>query len=351
MRFPSLRSLIPGLALCLLVGLLPSDAAARDAELYEGEAVVAGQEEAERQTALREALGQVLVKLSGDRSAATRPGVAEALSAAPALVEQFRYRQEVDVGSGTPSYRQILVARFQRAGVDALLAEAGLPLWPAPRARPVMWLVIDDGRGPRLVGAAQAAAVTSLLQRAGARGLGIDLPEGTADEAELARRAVWQGESAAAGALADLSTGRPLLLGRLYRSGGGWVAEWSLQEEGTELRRWRSSEADAQRALADGADGSADALASRFALLIASGEAGSHEIEVAGLRSGGDLVQVLGYLQGLSVVRRVEPVATRGDSLRLRLDLMTGPQGFRRLVEGGRVLRPRPGDELAFELR
>lgn len=337
--------------LILLLVLCPALATAQDTALYEGEAQVDSQDAGERDAALRSALAQVLVKLTGDREVGSRPGVGTALAGAPSLVEQYRYRQDVEVSGGVPSYRQVLVARFQRAGVDALIADAGLPLWPAPRPQPTLWLVIDDGRGPRLVGNAQAAAVAPLVQRGNARGLGFRLPRGTEDENDLARRAVWQGESEAATVLADRAAGRPLLLGRLYRSEGGWVAEWSLQEEGNELRRWRSTQADARNALADGADGSADALAGRFALLMSAGEAGSHQVVVRGLRNGSDLLTVMGYLQGLAMVRQVTPLDASGDDLRLRLDLSTGLQGFRGLVAGGRVLVPATGDELAFDLR
>ena len=50
--------------------------------------------------------------------------------------------------------------------VDETVAALGLPVWPQPRPKPVLWLAIDDGRGARLVGLAQAGAARAALDRA-----------------------------------------------------------------------------------------------------------------------------------------------------------------------------------------
>ncbi|MGB3393982.1 MAG: DUF2066 domain-containing protein, partial [Stenotrophomonas sp.] len=131
---------------------------------YEAEVPVNSQSDADRSGALARALGAVLGKLSGDRSAMTRPGVAQALRGAVNMVESYDYRQDQSVSaSGAPSFRTLLVARFRPDDVDGLVAALGLPIWPQPRPRPVVWLAIDDGSGPRLVGVQQANAARPLL--------------------------------------------------------------------------------------------------------------------------------------------------------------------------------------------
>ena len=120
--------------------------------LYAAEIPVRSQSESEREAGFTRALAQVLGKLSGDRNAAQRPGVSQELRRAAQYVEGYDYRQDEGVSSrGSPTFTTTLVVRFRQDDVDAVAGALGLPVWPDPRPKPVMWLAIDDGSGPRLV--------------------------------------------------------------------------------------------------------------------------------------------------------------------------------------------------------
>lgn len=328
-------------------------ASAQEMDLYEGEAPVAGQDEAAREAALVQALSQVVVKLTGIRGAAGDPRIQGELARAPALARQFRYRQELDTSRGAPVYQQYLVARFDRDTVDAMLADAGLPVWPAPRPRLALWLVIDDGRGPRLVGSAQADAVRTLTRRAEERGIRVALPVADETNAQLGLRAAWHADAEALARLVERHGNAPVLLGRLARSGGRWSTEWTLREGASEVARWSDGQEDARIALADAADAVVDALGRRYADLLASGLPGSYEIVVVGLRSSEDFIRVMAYLDTLSIVRTVAPLQAGDDSIRLRIDMMAGLVGFTRLVSAGSTLQPMPADseDVVFRLR
>lgn len=352
MRQPRpLTVLLRWIACCALV-LAAAAAAQQPADLYEGEALVRSQGEAERNAALSQALAQVLVKVSGDRAAATDPRLAPALANAAPLARQFRYRQDIDTSSGVPAYRQFLVASFDKDAVDALLGEAGFPVWPQPRPRATLWLVIDDGSGPRLVGAAQAAAARSLVAQAEARGLRVGLPSGDGGLAETGVRAAWQGDPDAAAMLAAESGG-PVLLGRLNRGEGNWHAQWTLREGETELARWSEYDADARGVLARGGDRMVDELARRYAEVMSAGPPGSHIVRVRGLRSTADYLRLMGYLHRMPIVRGVAPLAADESGLRVRLELSAGLEGFSRLVANGRTLEAvaASGEDPVFALR
>src|SRR5688572_7309118 len=169
------------LALWLCAGL----ARAQDDALYEGESMVDSQSEEQRAAALPRALGQVLVKVTGDPAAASDPAFARALGNAARMVQQYRYREDVVNVGGAPQLRSFLIARFNPAAVDSLIAGAGRTVWPAPRPKPIVWLAIDDGRGPRLVGEAQQSAVSALTRRAGERGLALAYPLADAQDQTL----------------------------------------------------------------------------------------------------------------------------------------------------------------------
>ena len=104
------------------------------------------------------------------------------------------------------------------------------------------------------------------------------------------------------------------------------------------LNRWQTSSADARRAMAGGADGTADALYRRYARAGSGGAGGTFRVQIAGLRDADDYLRVAGYLGGISIVRRIAPVTATPDQLDLDLELSTGMANFTRYVGRGSVL-------------
>ncbi|WP_305804373.1 DUF2066 domain-containing protein [Stenotrophomonas sp. YIM B06876] len=308
---------------------------------YEAEVPVNSQSEADRNGALARALGNVLGKLSGDRSAMTRPGVGQALRNAKDYVESYDYRQDQSTSAtGAPSFRTLLVARFRADDVDGLVAALGLPVWPQPRPKPVVWLAIDDGSGPRLVSVQQSAAARPLLDRAIERGFRLGLPGGSAAEQALVG-AIWRQDTAAV-ARASARYSPPMqLIGKLYRGqDGGWVADWVFVDAGKVLSNWSTREGDARRAMAGGADGAADALVKRYAKAGVAGAPGIYRVAVSGIYSADDYLRLAVALQGVPVVKAMVPVRASADRLELDLELMTGLPGFNRMLGTDAALAP-----------
>ena len=89
--------------------------------VYEAEVPVNSQADSDRSGALARALAQVLAKMSGDRQVTSRPGVAQMLREAGSYVRSYDYRQDRGTSaSGAPSYRMMLVARFDAEKVEGL---------------------------------------------------------------------------------------------------------------------------------------------------------------------------------------------------------------------------------------
>ena len=319
---------------------------------YAAEVPVNGQGEAQRNAAFARALAQVLGKLSGDRSAAGKPGVGQALREARSYVDGYDYRQDEGVSStGAPTFRTTLVVRFDAKQVNELAATLGLPIWPQPRPKPVLWLAIDDGSGPRLVGLPQSNAARPALDRAVERGYRLGLPSGTAAEQAITG-AIWRGDSAAV-ARASARYSPPMqLIGKLYRSKGGWAADWTFVDNGKVLSRWTSSEADARRAMSAGADGAADALVRRYAKRSpGAGPPGAYQVRFQGIDSADAYMRLSGYLQTLSVVRGVKPVSAGPDGVVFELQLISGLAGLRRASASGGVIDPVDGDAPVYVVR
>ncbi|WP_282267830.1 DUF2066 domain-containing protein [Stenotrophomonas sp. PS02298] len=337
------------LALCLPISLVQAQSSSMRTEgdvagassAYEAEVPVNSQSEADRNGGLARALGAVLAKLSGDRSVLARPGVAQALRSAKDMAESYDYRQDQSVSaSGAPSFRTMLVARFRQDDVDGLVAALGLPVWPQPRPKPVVWLAIDDGSGPRLVGVPQSNAARPLLDRAVERGFKLGLPAGGAAEQALVG-AIWRQDTAAVARASSRYSPPMQLIGKLYRGkGGGWVADWVFVDNGRELSKWTTNDADARRAMMAGADGAADALVRRYAKAPVGGAAGVYRIVVSGIRSADDYLRLAATLQSVAVVKAITPIQASGDRLELDVELMSGLPGFNRMLGRDAALQP-----------
>lgn len=335
----------PGLRIaCLFTGLLLAATAsaqrvegsiARAQGPYEAEVPVRSQGASEREAGFARALSQVIGKISGDSSAASRPGVGQEMRRAKDYVRSYDYRQDEGISpvTGAPSYQTTLVVRFDDDKVDSIMSALGLGIWPTPRPKPVLWLAIDDGSGPRLVGLKQNDAARSILDRARVRGYRLGLPAGNAAE-QAAAGAIWRGDTAAIARLSSRYQPPMQLVGKLYRQKGGWKADWIFVDKGKVLKRWSTDSADARRAMSGGADGAADALVQRYAKRgTGGGTPGTYDIRVTGIDSADDYIRLSAQLQKVSVVKHFVPLRATPEGLDLRLDLSTGMPGFRRLVD------------------
>ncbi|MFT4198047.1 MAG: DUF2066 domain-containing protein [Pseudoxanthomonas sp.] len=360
---PGLSRRLPLLALLVLCAATAPAGAQQDASLrtegdvaraqgpYEAEVAVGGQSDDQRNAAFGRALAVVLGRLSGDRNASGRPGVAGEMRNAGNYVQSYDYRQDQGTTvSGMSSFRTTLVVRFDPDKVDGLTAALGLPVWPQPRPKPVLWLAIDDGSGPRLVGLQQANAARSLLDRAVERGYRLGLPSGSAAEQALIG-AIWRGDTAAV-ARASARYAPPMqLVGKLYRGKSGWVADWTFIDDGKVLATTSSDAADARRVLASGADVAADALVKRYAKVAPGGAPGTYRVVIDGIRSNADYLRLAAALQQLSVVRRIAPVRASGDTLEADLDLLSGIPGLQRMLGDDGPLVGGDGDPATFHLK
>lgn len=301
--------------------------------IYEAEIPVNSQTDAERNNGFARGLAQVLAKISGDRSATGRPGVGQELRRAKDYVSSYDYRQDQGVSSnGAPTFKTMLVVRFDQSKVDGVIGALGLPIWPQPRPKPVLWLAIDDGKGPRLVAVGQGNAARAILDRAMERGYRLGLPSGNAAE-QAAVGAIWRGDTGSIARVSARYSPPMQLIGKLYRKGTGWKADWIFVDSGRELAKWSTENADARAAMSGGADGTADALIRRYARSSgASGPAGAYRVRFTGIDSADDYIRLMGHLQDISVVRKVRPISAGADGLVLELDLISGLPGFRKMI-------------------
>ncbi|MEJ2383885.1 MAG: DUF2066 domain-containing protein [Xanthomonadales bacterium] len=323
------------LLITLLVVTAPVRAFADDDGLYTGAVTVTGQGAAERREALPQALAHVLRKLSGLRDLESVPGIADALQRAPALLVTFYYRTiEHPMPDGAVRTELRLMARFAEPGVDDLVRQLQLPLWPPQRRPAEIWLVIDDGDGRQILPAEFDYLRFALDDAAGLRGLRLDWPQ--PDEEGMYPvdlQLLWGGYTE------DLAspTGDGVLILTAGREGPLWNVRANLGYRGQNWS-WRRQDYDAQAGLLAALQSAIDQVAAASAIASSDLGAWSYDLTVAGLAGPDDYATCLAWLQGLSIVERVSVRSAAPAQVTFRLGLTAMPRYLEDAIANGRVL-------------
>ena len=315
----------------------------RDPALYSTRVELLSQDDKARKAAIARALVQVVNQLTGRTDAGSNPVVRGAFAHAPDWVLDDTAGASDAEGNtlvgGAPVLKASLNVRFDPNPVDSLIAAAGFKYWTGERPKPMLWLSIDDGRGPRLVTAGQLNVIKSLADRGQQRGLRFLVPQGGAGDL-AALPAVLALDARGVAAANARYRNDTMLIGKVYRSVSGWSAWWLLWQDGAELSRWPVTMPDARQVIASGADNTAEYFAKRDAARLDAGRAGVVRMEVAGIDGLDDYVRAVAFLQTHAAVRELDIEAAQPGKLRLRVDLRSGVNAFRGLMRTSGVLQP-----------
>lgn len=176
-------------------------------DLYSTVVSVADKSENLRRQAVKKALSDVLVKLTGSRGILMTPGVPDVLSQAQRYVLEYGYVDQVSrVQSGRPVEKQSpgdpdvtasveLNVRFEAAAIQGVLRNLRLPIWPADRPVVMIWVVTNTSDGKQFSEFAAedytSANVEAALKR---RGIPFKLPlYDLHDRMALTAQQAWQG--------------------------------------------------------------------------------------------------------------------------------------------------------------
>lgn len=311
--------------------------------LYEAEVPVKTQERDERVEAYPEALSQVIIKLSGDRRAPSRPELAGVISGATRLVQQFSYRPlppEGFAGLEEAGYNRILNVRFDGDVLTQTLVRAGVPLWGRTRPEVMLWLAVED-RGARYILASGASVeMDSYLEAASERrGLPILLPlMDLADQREVSFAEVWGDFPQGIVQASRRYNADAVLVGRAHRlSNGRWEARWSLYHA-DDRQFWQTGGNSQADALSGGVDGAADHLAATYAQVLTASSGATMVLTVMDVDSLEGYAQVLNYLTSLDAVTGVQVSEVAGNAVSFALTIRTDPEGLRKTIALNRAL-------------
>jgi len=127
--------------MCLVLTVLSSGAeGARVGGLYTAEVELPGGSSSALPQAFDAALGQVLVKVTGQGGAAADSVVMESFGDSSVLVQQYRINPDDTVW-----------VMFDPVGIKRILDQLEQPIWGEERPTTLVWLIMDAGEGERTI--------------------------------------------------------------------------------------------------------------------------------------------------------------------------------------------------------
>lgn len=300
---------------------------------FEARVPVENRQAEEQDAVLRQALEQVLVRMTGRTEAVQQPAVQQLLENPRQYLQRYRYET-----GDEEQYGLWLVVQFDGASLRRQLAERGVPVWAEDAPAVLMWVAARDGAERYLVGADERAELRQPMQNT-ARQMGLqvlfpllDLE----DRAAIRISDVWGGFSDSVLEAARRYGVPAVVSARLDQDPAGrWEARWQLYLSGEPQQAWISRADTRAEALRHGVAALAGRLAQDFTLVPGRAVDGLR-LRVEGVRSAADYAWLQQRLLGLAGVKQAQVEAVDGPVLALRLGLE---------VDAGRVLRALDGVE------
>ncbi|PTT54436.1 DUF2066 domain-containing protein [Aeromonas sp. HMWF014] len=298
-------------ALCCGLSFMVS--AAQVTDLYQGKAPTSG----DMVAAQSQALGEVLVKVTGKRDILTQPAVVKALAAPGDYVQHYGYQ---DVGPV-----KFLKADFDVAKVNALISQSKFALLGPARPQMAIWLVINEGERRLLPDQSSDGWAAALRAQSQAMGLPVSIPLMDLDDSMAVNATDVWGRFADPILKASQRYGAEMVvLGKLTPEGETWNIDWGLygpKAGGEQAELTRGSGSGTQAEVAQGfADGLAAWLVQNYGARI-SGVASSQTLVVEGLSGIDGMITVQKMLQGMASVTKVEIGQLEGDKVTFNLAL------------------------------
>lgn len=326
-------------------------------DIYEGEVVVTQQNPAERDALLSQTMGQVLVRVTGNRQVLTQKAAQDLQKEAVRYVQQFGYERRpaplpprstapavspaLKPPVTVPATIQVFTASFDASALNAQLRANALPVWGRERPTTLVWLALQSGGSRSLVYSDTVSAeAPGLAQAAMARGIPLLLPNppgvNTPDALDI-----MQGITERLLTISRTYGVSRTVLARLVQSGTQWNGSWTLVEDGQPQQTWQFSSASFDEAVASGVDQIADRYASRYAVVSAPGTPvtrSSTRLMVSGIQGINDYARISKYLASLSTVSSVTLVEITGPGAVYQLVIQGDRDALRQTISLGSVL-------------
>ncbi len=312
-------------------------AATQVSRLYEAEVKVSDEGTGTREQAIQQGLKQVLTRVSGRSSIAARPKIVEAMAVPAKYVVRYEYRQQ---GEQTR-----LWIKFNRATVNNLLLQAGLPIWGQLRPVTLVWLAVEDGAKRIIVSSASQSDIRKLLVQNGRRrGVPLRFPQMDLQDTSKVRFSDMR-----IGFLDNIEQASEryqpdaILVGYMRWQGAarGWTVKWRLIAKGSR-HAWTASGKDKPRVLGSAIDNMTDRLAK---VMVSSSPVATRVtgrskffVAVSNINSLEDYANVSKHLAALSMVTSAKVVKLSDSKAVFAVSTNVSSEAVQQAIAGAGIL-------------
>ena len=309
----------------LLIGLVfPASA---QNEFYSARVEVPDRSDSALTEGVQEALGRVLIRVSGNEEIAERTGVAAAIMGARDRVTRYSYEQE--------EAQVYLRATFDDVLVKSILRDSDATFWAQDRPPVLLWLVVDEPFSRRFATVSQDGELLMTLSEAFTeRGVTLRLPLlDLEDAAALSPEMVWQNVTSRIRAASERYGTQHILVGRYVQlTTGALLADWLYLDTETQRRDQVQGNEIIPIALT-GVDLAVDAMVERYAVTLESRPVtGYVSVTVTGVESYADYRAVMDLLRSLPLLESVSVGEVRGDVLAVRVTGVSSTDAIQRVL-------------------
>ncbi|WP_165840057.1 DUF2066 domain-containing protein [Motiliproteus coralliicola] len=345
----------------LLLGLIGNAQAARIGGLYSAELLVAEQSVRVAPELVSQALAQVLVKVSGRRDVTRQAAIEAAMGEANRYIQQFSY-QQTNRPLPTDDGREVLAHRlkidFERTLINQLLSDAGLRPLGTIRPGVLVWLLEERNGQREFIGDEEDPAFLAMKSRAVERGLPVFRPLlDLQDQQALSSGDAWGFFTDSIRRASSRYQADSVLVGRLYRSGGGWRSQWLLLKGQGQRFNFDGEGSVLQNHLGSAVDQAADLLFVDFVASTDDLDPGAVLLEIDQVNSIESYFEINRYLSDLPAVKQVKLQQLDQDRLQLQLRIdgtigqLRGALGLNKHLQPLELMQPDQPGQLFYRWR
>jgi len=330
-----MNNFILGLSLCALLNVPVSGFAQTVNDFYRVEVAVNGRGQATRTQALQTALGNLLVKLSGQKKFLQQPEIKQQLSQAAKLVQSYVYESRPSAQGSLP--RSVLVVNFHPNDVNAFMQRVGVPNWGENRPLVLAWVNIKPKGWVSEEYNPNAAQLLS--HAAKRRGLPLLLPLlDLEDLQQISGKTMLDLEREEALQSAERYKPDVVLFAQLNQQNNRWSSVWKAYTQ-TDFFSWEGQEASLQASLTTGIGHLTEQLAAQTQQAnLATLPLETVTVHIDNVQSYQDYGRLVNYLKGLGVVQTIEPLQTSSTEIILQLQVRGGAKGLQQVTQLSRLL-------------
>jgi uncharacterized protein len=319
--------------------------------LYQATVPVTDESASARRPAIKQALIQVLVKLTGNRNINKSSDIAPLIDQPDRFVQQFRYRQ-VDDDEDQNTQSLVLWVQFDEPALNEGLRTYGLAQWGKERPSILVWLAHEQNGARRLVSFEDSPEYLTMLDKGAAtRGLSLLFPLlDLEDSSQISVSDVWAGFKEPIINASNRYQADVLLTGKLIQVLPAlWESHWTAYIDDRTVS-WTSQGELSEIVLEEGIDELADRIASQYAN---TGSTFTEVIEllVTDVNDVDEYARALSYLESVQSIRSVQVKRVSKNNVMFELINRGGLTAIDQSIELGKTLElVRNNEQLTYRL-